>query len=102
MREIGERLVCESGSPSRLVATVVTPGLLARGQRAGDRRAVELSLTRAGTSAARDVAVAERRLHDWLSGTLSAREPEAMVKTLRKLVADRPAGAAVARRRAEA
>jgi DNA-binding MarR family transcriptional regulator len=71
-------------------------------QRAGDRRAVQLSLTPAGTSAARDVAAAERRLHDWLSGTLSAKECEATVKALRKLVADRPAGAAIERRRAEA
>jgi DNA-binding MarR family transcriptional regulator len=101
VREIGERLVCESGSPSRLVASVVAAGLLARGSRAGDRRAVELSLTPAGTSAARDVGAAERLLHDWLSGTLSAKEREAMVNGLRKLVADRPAGAAVARRRSE-
>jgi DNA-binding MarR family transcriptional regulator len=101
VREIGERLVCESGSPSRLVASVVAAGLLDRGERAGDRRAVELSLTPAGTSAARDVAAAERRLHDWLSGALSTKEREAMVKGLRKLVADRPAGAAVTRRRAE-
>jgi DNA-binding MarR family transcriptional regulator len=102
VREIGERLVCESGSPSRLVTTVVAAGLLARGQRAGDRRTVELSLTPAGKSAARDVAAAERKLRDWLCGTLSASEREATVKTLRTLVADRPAGAAVARRRAEA
>jgi DNA-binding MarR family transcriptional regulator len=101
VREIGERLVCENGSPSRLVASVVAAGRLARGQRAGDRRVVELSLTPAGTSAARDVAAAERQLHDWLSDKLSAKEREVMVRTLRKLVADRPAGAAIARRRAE-
>jgi DNA-binding MarR family transcriptional regulator len=45
VRQIGERLVCEGGSPSRLVASVVDAGLLERGERAGDRRAVELSLT---------------------------------------------------------
>jgi DNA-binding MarR family transcriptional regulator len=101
VREIGERLVCESGSPSRLVASVVAAGLLARGQRAGDRRAVELSLTPAGASAAREVAAAERNLHDWLSDALSAKEREATVEALRKLVADRPAGEAIVRRRAE-
>jgi DNA-binding MarR family transcriptional regulator len=100
VREIGERLVCESGSPSRLVSSVVAAGLLARGQRAGDRRAVELSLTPAGKSALRDVAAAEGKLREWLSGTLTAKEREATVRTLRKLVADRPAGAAIARRRA--
>ena len=102
VREIGDRLVCESGSPSRLVASVAAAGLLARGERAGDRRAVELSLTPAGKAAVRAVGAAERKLRDWLSGTLSAKEREATVTALRKLVADRPAGAAIARRRAEA
>jgi DNA-binding MarR family transcriptional regulator len=103
VREISERLVCESSSPSRLVATVVAAGLLARGQRAGGRRRVELSPPRRrqvrghGTFAA-----AERKLHQWLSGTLNAKERETTVNTLRKLVAGRPAGAAIARRRAEA
>src|SRR5215217_2285183 len=31
VREIGERLVCETGSPSRLVASLVDAGLLQRG-----------------------------------------------------------------------
>src|SRR6266700_3672007 len=30
VRQIGEQLVCEPGSPSRLVASLVTAGLLAR------------------------------------------------------------------------
>src|SRR3954469_1839470 len=33
VREIGERLVCETGSPSRLVASMVDAGLLERGGR---------------------------------------------------------------------
>jgi DNA-binding MarR family transcriptional regulator len=55
VREIGERLVCEGGSPSRLVASVVDAGLLQRGEREGDRRAVELSLTPQGAKAVRAV-----------------------------------------------
>src|SRR5215216_2330642 len=43
LREVGERLVCESGSPSRLVASVVAAGLIERRERPSDRRAVELS-----------------------------------------------------------
>src|SRR4051812_45916518 len=45
VRELGDRLVCEAGSPSRLVASLVDAGLLERGERSGDRRAVELTLT---------------------------------------------------------
>ena len=99
LRELGERLVCETGSPSRLVASVVAAGLIERSERAGDRRAVELSLTSAGAGAAGEVAEAERRLYDWLGGALSDREIAALVRALRKLVDGRPAGDAVARRR---
>jgi len=99
VREIGERLVCEGGSPSRLVASVVDAGLLARGQREGDRRAVELSLTPAGAKAATAVAEAERQLHAWLSTSLSEREIATTVAALRKLVDGRQTGTAIAHRR---
>lgn len=99
LREVGERLVCETGSPSRLVASVVSGGLVERSERAGDRRAVELSLTPAGRAAARQVAEAERRLYAWLGGALTERETAALIRGLRKLVDGRPAGDAVGRRR---
>jgi DNA-binding MarR family transcriptional regulator len=99
VREIGERLVCEGGSPSRLVASVVDAGLLARGEREGDRRAVELSLTPEGTKAARAVRDAERELHAWLSSSLSEREITTVVNALRKLVDGRQTATAIARRR---
>ena len=99
VRELGDRLVCEGGSPSRLVSSVVGTGLIERGERAGDRRAVVLSLTPAGQRAAREVAVAERQLYDWLAAALSERETAALVRGLRKLVAGRPTGDAIARRR---
>jgi MarR family transcriptional regulator, organic hydroperoxide resistance regulator len=99
VREIGERLVCEGGSPSRLVASVVDAGLLTRGEREGDRRAVELSLTPQGAKAARAVADAERELHAWLSSSLSEREVTTVVDALRKLVDGRQTATAIARRR---
>ena len=99
VREIGDRLVCEGGSPSRLVSSVVAAGLLERGERPGDRRAVELTLTTAGRSAARRVAEAERRLHAALAGALTERDVAATVRALRKLVDGRPAGNAIERRR---
>jgi MarR family transcriptional regulator, organic hydroperoxide resistance regulator len=99
VREIGERLVCEGGSPSRLVASVVDAGLLERGERAGDRRAVELSLTPAGRRAAEQVAEAERALYAGLAAALTSRQLDALVTGLRRLVDERPSGAAIARRR---
>jgi MarR family transcriptional regulator, organic hydroperoxide resistance regulator len=99
VREIGERLVCEGGSPSRLVGSLVDAGLLERGDRAGDRRAVELSLTPRGRAAATQVRRAEAALHAWLATALSDRDVSAAIRALRKLVEDRPAGQAIARRR---
>jgi DNA-binding MarR family transcriptional regulator len=99
VREIGERLVCEGGSPSRLVATVVDRGLLSRGERDGDRRAVELSLTPEGAKAAQAVAQAEGDLHAWLAQSLSEREIATTVNVLRKLVEGRQPGSAIAHRR---
>jgi MarR family transcriptional regulator, organic hydroperoxide resistance regulator len=98
VREIGERLVCEGGSPSRLVASLVDAGLLQRGDHPADRRAVELSLTVRGVAAAQEVRSAEGALHDWLAGTLADRDIAATIRALRKLVGGRPAGDAIARR----
>ena len=102
VREIGERLVCEGGSPSRLVATVVDRGLLSRGEREGDRRAVELSLTSEGAKAARAVADAEGDLHAWLAQSLSEREIATAVSVLRRLVEGRQTGTAIAQKMSDA
>jgi MarR family transcriptional regulator, organic hydroperoxide resistance regulator len=99
VRDIGERLVCETGSPSRLVASLVDAGLLQRGERPDDRRAVELSLTGEGAAAAKQVRHAERALHDWLANALGDRDAGAAIRALRKLVDGRPAGDAIALRR---
>jgi MarR family transcriptional regulator, organic hydroperoxide resistance regulator len=99
VREIGERLVCEGGSPSRLVATVVDRGLAERTRSASDGRAVELTLTAEGRAAAARVAEAERRLYEWLSGALTDADVKALIRGLRKLVDGRPPGDAIARRR---
>lgn len=98
VREIGDALVCEGGSPSRLVASLVDAGLLQRGSREGDRRAVELSLTRRGRAAAREVRQAETALYDWLETAIDDRDIPAASRTLRTIVEGRPAGHAIARR----
>lgn len=43
--ELGERLVCESGSPSRLVNTMIEKGLVQKTVSEVDRRAIRLTLT---------------------------------------------------------
>jgi DNA-binding MarR family transcriptional regulator len=91
--------VCEGGSPSRLVATVVDRGLAERNPSAIDGRAVEVTLTAEGRAAAERVAEAERGLKEWISVTLTDGDVRALIRGLRKLVDGRPAGDAIARRR---
>jgi DNA-binding MarR family transcriptional regulator len=43
--ELGERLVCESGSPSRLISSMVAKGLVQKTASELDRRASQLTLT---------------------------------------------------------
>lgn len=43
--ELGERLVCETGSPSRLVSSMVEKGLVQKTTSDADRRASQLRLT---------------------------------------------------------
>ena len=99
VRDIGQRLVCEGGSPSRLVATVVDRGLAQRTRSASDGRAVELTLTAEGQAVAERVGEGERRLYEWLSQTLTPGDITVLIRGLHKLVDGRPAGQAIARRR---
>jgi DNA-binding MarR family transcriptional regulator len=99
VREIGRRLVCEGGSPSRLVATVVDHGLARRAPSPRDGRAVELTLTPQGRAAAERVAEAEARLYAWLAERLTNGDVTALIRGLRKLVDGRATGDAIARRR---
>lgn len=48
LSDLGRRIVCESGSPSRTVDLLVRRGLVDRVQRPDDRRYVELALTEDG------------------------------------------------------
>jgi MarR family transcriptional regulator, organic hydroperoxide resistance regulator len=98
---LGELLVCESGTnPSRLVDRLVTAGLVHRVEAAHDRRQVDLSLTSAGRRLARQIAAIEERLYRDLEAAGTGHDVAAVVAYLSTLVKGRPAGEAVARRRA--
>jgi DNA-binding MarR family transcriptional regulator len=97
--ELGRLLVCETGSPSRLVDGLVRAGLVERVDDPADRRRVTLTLTPAGRSAALHVAQAERQLHELLEAVVPPRQLATTIDVLRTLVAGRPAGDALERRR---
>jgi len=98
VREIGERLVCEGGSPSRLMATLADKGLVQSTPGSADRRTTLQSLTNEGRKAARTVSQIEQDLYSNLTAVLSDNELEAALPALRSLVAQLPAGQALRRR----
>lgn len=102
VRELGDRLVCEPGSPSRLTRAVVAAGLVESGPDETDGRVTSLRLTAEGAATAAAVAEVERRFHTQLAARLpDDGTVETMVAVLRTLVADDPAGRALARRRGD-
>ena len=100
VREVGALLVCEPGSPSRLVTSLVDAGLVTRSADARDGRATALALTNAGRRLAPRIRAAEERLHEDLRTRMgSQRDTESALRALRRLAGDGASAAALERRR---
>jgi DNA-binding MarR family transcriptional regulator len=93
--DVGSRLVCESGSPSRLVDGMVASGLVERIPATDDRRRVELSLTEEGRGRARAARKAEHALHQLIEATVSSEDLAVARRVLWQFVDGRPAGDAL-------
>ncbi|HET7478126.1 MAG TPA: winged helix DNA-binding protein [Rubrobacteraceae bacterium] len=96
--ELGGLLVCETGSPSRLVGGLVEAGLVERTLSEADKRMITLSLTREGEQTASEVAEVEAALYRTITEALNSEEISGVLAALRRLVAGRPAGEALSRR----
>ena len=99
--ELGERLVCETGSPSRLVNTLVEKSLVERKSSEIDRRRVTLSLTTTGRQLAEQVMAIEESFYAQITTLLGVTPLEEINTTLWKFVAGRPTGEALIRRKAK-
>jgi MarR family transcriptional regulator, organic hydroperoxide resistance regulator len=95
---LGDHLVCETGSPSRLVQGLVEEGLVKRLPSSTDKRMVTLSLTDTGKEKATKVKAIEAQFNE-ANARLAANAP--LLETHRLLwrfVEGKPAGMALARR----
>jgi MarR family transcriptional regulator, organic hydroperoxide resistance regulator len=100
LNALGRLLVCETGSPSRLVDTLVDRALGERTENPVDRRQVTLRLTPKGKRLALDASKVEDELHGWIRQRLGAGGLAAAAKQMRQLISGTTAGDAVARRKA--
>lgn len=98
--DLGVLLVCETGSPSRLVDGLVAATLLERMPSVDDRRRVILSLTDAGREKEISIREVEAILHGFIEQSLTTAEIASVNATLHKFVSGRPAGIAVVKRSA--
>lgn len=99
LRELGELLICESGSsPSRVVDRLVTSGIVRRETDPGDHRSVLLSLTTEGRKLARRVSTVESDVELALDQLVAGHDTAPAVALLRSMAARLPAGEALRNR----
>ena len=95
---LGDLLVSETGSPSRLVQGLVEDGLVERLPSAADKRMVTLTLTDRGKVMAAKVRDLESQFYEANAGLVNDAPVPEIVAFLWRFVAARPAGMALARR----
>ena len=95
---LGQLLVCEGGSPSRLVNGLVEADLIERVQSPTNGRMVTLTLTQAGQEKADQVKAIEEEMYRQINNLLAGESLSHLIDLLWRFVEGRPAGDALARR----
>ena len=99
VRQVGDQLVCEPGSPSRLVSSLAAAGLIDRTPDPDDARAWTLELSAQGRQTAANLRRVEARFHaDLASRVGSQRDAEIALRVLRRLAGDGASATALQRR----
>ncbi len=96
--ELGELLVCETGSPSRLVDGLVKSGIVERLPSPMDQRKVVLSLTEHGQVLNKQIIRIEEQFESLFAHISNSTTLTSTLATLWQFVEDKPAGEALARR----
>lgn len=96
--ELGRLMISETGSPSRLVDTLVTRGLVTREPGADDKRVVRLRLTAAGQQVLAGGREHTAAVDDLITARLTPDEMTDLARMLRKLVDGTPGGHAIEQR----
>jgi DNA-binding MarR family transcriptional regulator len=95
---LGELLVCETGSPSRLVNGMVEAGLIERVISTTNRRMVTLTLTKKGEERAERVREVEQMMYRTITELLEGVSLPEIQALLWRFIKGRPAGDALASR----
>lgn len=98
LRELGELIVCETASPSRIVETLVRRGLVERSVDAHDRRAVALRLTPEGSELVPALREIDRAIDAGARAALSADDLDGLAVALRTYLQGTESGTVLERR----
>jgi len=92
-------LVCENGSPSRLVNRLVEGGFIEQKQSKEDSRKVKLKLTEKGVNSVSEIIKIEERMYASLNTLLEGAPVQEMINLLWKQVEGKPSGQALVLRK---
>jgi DNA-binding MarR family transcriptional regulator len=95
---VGRLIVCESGSPSRIVDTLTKRGLVDREPGQVDRRVVYLRLSPQGEQLLPALRSIDTQTNAIVNDCLSAEEQETMIGGLRRMLDGTPSGTALTAR----
>ena len=101
MIELGDLLVCETGSPSRLVNRLVEADLIKQEQSKEDSRKVKLELTQKGRDAVLGIRAIEEQMYASIGVLLEGAPVQEIIQLLWKQVDGKPSGKALARRKTQ-
>ncbi|WP_423919857.1 MarR family winged helix-turn-helix transcriptional regulator [Frigoribacterium sp. 2-23] len=98
LKELGELIVCETSSPSRIIDTLVRRELVARGTDSQDRRALSLDLAPQGQSLIPELRLIDERIDGMARETLNDDDVRGLVAALRAYLAGTESGGVLDRR----
>jgi MarR family transcriptional regulator, organic hydroperoxide resistance regulator len=97
--QLGERLVCENGSPSRLVQSMVDGGWIEKSPNPNDGRAVLLQLTPAADAILPQLNAIEQQFNDNILTLIDSETLNMLLERIWPMVRDTPGGKALLRRK---
>ncbi|MFC7678894.1 MarR family winged helix-turn-helix transcriptional regulator [Paenibacillus sp. GCM10028914] len=98
LKDLGSLLVCEMGSPSRLVERLVKEGLIDKVVDPNDARYVLLQLTSLGLERSEQIRYFEEKIHNDLEKLFTDEELSLVSTTLEKLLSHFPVAEALQKR----
>lgn len=98
LKELGALLICESGSPSRLVNTLVQGGFIVRKENMEDRRYVTLHLTPLGKEKVKEMKRIEEKMYETMLTMFDPKKMDTLYHALVDVFQDYPSSEALKKR----